>query len=146
MRGLFKRLRDERQGSVIVEFALIAPVFIGMLLGVIHIGIAMQNYNALRGISGDVARYAVVNYQTNNRLSKSQLEDYANGLATNAPYGLSGDRFEAEMSPATTQRVAGAVEYTLSLTYQVPTMLNVLGIDEVPISFSRPVFVIASTT
>lgn len=145
MRRLLRRLRQERTGSVIVEFALIAPVFLGMFLGVLHLGIGMQNYNALRSVSGDVARYAVVNYQTNNRLTVGQLQDYANGIATQAPYGLVRSRFLASMSAATTQRVAGATEYTLTLTYNLPTMLSVIGIDEIPISYTRPVFVVATS-
>lgn len=142
--ALLRRLRTDRDGSVAVEFALIGPALFGMLLGVLHIGIGMQNYNALRSVSGDVARFAVVNYQTRNRLSASQLEDYANGRASQAPYSLQRSRFEAHMAQATTQRVAGAVEYTLQLTYMVPTLLGVIGIDEFPITFTRPVFVIAA--
>lgn len=145
MRGMFKRLKREQSGSVIVEFALIAPVFLGMFLGVLHLGIGMQNYNALRSVSGDVARYAVINYQTNNRLTVSQLQDYANGIATQAPYGLVRSRFLATMTAATTQRVAGATEYSLTLTYNLPTMLGVLGIDELPITYTRPVFVVATS-
>lgn len=142
----FRCLGANRDGSVIVEFALVGPVLLGMLLGVLHIGIGMQNYNALRSVSSDVARYAVVNYQTSNRLSTSQLQDYANGIAVQAPYGLQRSRFEARMAPATTQRVGGATEYSLQLTYMVPTLLAVLGIDEFPISYTRPVFVIAAPT
>lgn len=145
MLRLFQRLKTDHSGSVVVEFALIAPVFLGMFLGVLHIGIGMQNYNALRSVSGDVARYAVVNYQTDNRLTVSQLQDYAKGLASAAPYGLMRDRFEVTMTAATTQRVAGANEYSLTLSYQLPTMLSVIGIDEIPISYTRPVFVVATS-
>ena len=145
MPALLERLKRNQAGSVIVEFALIAPVLIGMFLGVLHIGIGMQNYNALRSVSGDVARYAVVNYQTNNRLTVSQLQDYANGIATQPPYGLVRSRFMATMTAATTQRVIGATEYSLTLTYNVPTLLGVLGIDEIPITYTRPVFVVATS-
>lgn len=144
MAALLRRLRMDRDGSVAIEFALIGPALFGMLLGVLHIGIGMQSYNALRSVSGDVARFAVVNYQTRNRLSASQLENYADGRASQAPYGLQRSRFEAHMVQATTQRVGGAVEYTLQLTYMVPTLLGVLGIDEFPITYTRPVFVIAA--
>ena len=146
MRGIFERLRADQAGSVIVEFALIGPAFLAMFLGVLHIGIGMQNYNALRSLSGDVARYAVVNYQTNNRLTPSQLEDYTNGIATQPPYGLTRGRLLTEIAPATNQRVAGAIEYTLRLTYNVPTLLSIIGIDEIPISFTRPIFVVASSS
>lgn len=143
MRNVLGRLRRSDDGSVIVEFALLAPLFIGLFMGVLQIGVGMQNYNALRGISGDVARYAVVNYQTSNRLTTSQLQDYANGVATQAPYGLVRSRFTATINTATTQRVTNAVEYTVTLRYTVPTVLNVLGVDEIPITFTRPIFVVA---
>lgn len=144
MRRLLGKLRRNRDGSVIIEFALIGPVLIGMFMGVLQLGIGMQNYNALRGISADVARYAVVNYQTANRLTTSQLEDYANGLATHAPYGLVRSRFDASIAAAQVQRVAGATEYTLTMTYEIPTMLAIFGMADIPITYSRPIFVVAS--
>jgi Flp pilus assembly protein TadG len=145
MRRLLNSLRRDSDGSVAVEFALVGPMLIGMLMGVMQIGVGMQNYNALRGISADVARYAVVNYQTANRLSVSQLQDYTNGVAATAPYGLVRDRFTSTIAPATTQRVIGATEYTMTVTYDVPTMLAIFGIDEIPLSYSRPIFVIADS-
>lgn len=144
MVGKLKKLRTSIDGSVIVEFALLAPLFIGLFMGVLQVGVGMQNYNALRGISGDVARVAVINYQSDTRLTTSQLQDIANSTATQAPYGLVRSRFTAAVSTAATQRVTGAVEYTLTLTYNVPTMLNVIGVDEIPISFTRPIFVIGA--
>ena len=76
MRRMISFLRKDQRGSVAVEFALIGPLLIGMLMGVLQIGVGMQNYNALRGISADVARYSVINYQTANRLTVGQLQDY----------------------------------------------------------------------
>lgn len=144
MRRLATRFSRSQTGSVAVEFALIGPALIGMFLGVLQLGIGMQNYNALRGISADVARYAVVNYQTANHLTTSQLEDYANGRASNAPYGLVRSRYAVTIATATEQRVAGATEYTVTMTYRVPTMLAIFGIQDVPLSYSRPIFVIAT--
>ena len=146
LRALIRKLRRHDGGSVAVEFALVGPLLIGMLMGVMQIGIGMQNYNALRGISADVARYAVINYQTGNQLNTSQLEEYSTGLATAAPYGLSHDRFMAQVSLATTQRVAGARELTVRLTYNIPTFLGIFGVDEFPVVYTRPVFVVGSAT
>lgn len=143
---LCARLRSSESGSVAVEFALVGPLLIGMLMGVMQIGIGMQNYNALRGISADVARYAVINYQTGNQLNTSQLEEYSTGLATAAPYGLNHDRFMAQVTVATTQRVAGARELSVRLTYNIPTFLGVFGIDELPVVYTRPVFVMPAAT
>jgi len=144
MRHIVRRFRHEKSGSVAVEFALIGPALIAMFMGVLQIGIGMQNYNALRGISTDVARYAVVNYQTANHLTTSQLQDYANGVAIRAPYGLQRVRFNATISTATTQRVTGATEYTMQLTYRVPTFLAVIGLRDIPLTYNRPIFVLSS--
>ena len=127
MKQIFIRLLRERQGSAAIEFALIGPIFITMFMGVLQIGIGMQNYNAMRGISADVARYAVVNYQTANRLSTSQLEDYTRSVAASPPYGLTRGRLTATVSTAATQRVAGATEYSVALTYNVPSVLGIMG-------------------
>jgi len=144
MSKFLSRLRGDRQGSVAIEFALIGPVFITMFLGVLQIGIGMQNYNAMRGISADVARYAVVNYQTANRLTTSQLEDYARSVAAAPPYGLTRSRLTASVALATTQRVAGATEYTMTLDYTVPSVLGIMGMQDIPLSYDRPIFVVAS--
>ena len=146
MRAMLRQLGQRQDGSVMVEFALLGPALLALFLGVLHFGIGMQNYNALRSISADVARYAVVNYQTDTRLKTEQLRDYANGIATRSPYSLMRSRFDATMISAPTQRVAGATEYTLTLTYKLPTLLTIFNIDEIPISYTRPVFVVAATT
>ena len=110
---------------------------------VLQIGIGMQNYNAMRGISADVARYAVVNYQTANRLSTSQLEDYTRSVAASPPYGLTRGRLTATVSTAATQRVAGATEYSVALTYNVPSVLGNMGMQDIPLNYTRPIFVIS---
>lgn len=142
MTRLLPRLRRETDGSVIIEFALIGPVLLAMLLGVLQIGLGMQNYNALRSISADVSRFAVVTRQAGNPVSTSALETYTDGLATAAPYGLANARFQSTVTLAANQRVAGATEYTLQLQYNVPTFLGFIGIDEIPLSYSRPIFVV----
>jgi hypothetical protein len=43
---------------------------------------------------------------------------------------------------AATQRVSGATEMTLTLTYNIPTFLSIVGIGEIPLTFTRPIFVV----
>lgn len=136
-------IRDGR-GAVTVEFALIGPVLIAMMLGVLQFGLGMQNYNALRSASADVARYAVVNYQTSNKLTDSQLQNYMRSVATRSPYNLIDKRLEVSIANATTQRVTGATEKTITLSYTIPTMLSFVGIDDIPLTYSRPVFLLNS--
>lgn len=63
LRSWLASIRNDRRGSVMVEFAIIGPALLAMLFGVMQFGIGMQNYNALRAVSEEVARYAVINAQ-----------------------------------------------------------------------------------
>lgn len=142
MKRFFYRLSSDRSGSVVIEFALIGPTLIAMLFGVLQIGLAMQNYNALRSVSADAARYAVVNYQSLNNLNDSQIEARARSLAVSAPYGLISANLTVDLETAATQRVSGATEKTLSLTYNIPTVLSIIGFGRIPITYNRPIFLI----
>lgn len=139
---MIRKILHDKRGSVAVEFALIGPTFIAMMLGVLQIGMGMQNYNALRSVGSDVMRYAVVNYQTNNDLTDTQVRDYARSLAVNSPYLLDSSRLAVTVSSVTTSRVSGTFEKTLTLTYSVPTVLSIIGVGEFPITYSQSIFLI----
>jgi hypothetical protein len=141
--ALARRLAREHRASATVEMAILAPAFLTLLFGVFQVGLAMQNYNALRGISADVARYALVQYATGNRVSKEQLNSYALSVGRSAPYILDSGMYSASIRQPTVQRVAGATEFELTLKYQVFSVMNRYGIAGPYISFTRPIFVTA---
>jgi len=134
-------LADE-SGAIAIEFGLLGPLLIAMLLGVLQVGIAMQSYNAIRNVSADVARYAAVQYQTDNLLTNNQIRQYTISTAINSPYLLQRSGLWIQVDDATSQRVTGAREITLSIDYQVPSILTLLGFDSPSISFDRPIFVL----
>ena len=145
MKKLVPALLSDRTASAAVEFALIGPAFLAMFLGVMQVGIGMQNYNALRSISADTARWAVTNYQAGDQKTAIQMQQKATDLAAAAPYGLEvSPRFTVFVSSPTAQRVAGATEFRITVTYQVRTLLSVIGIGEIPLTYTRPIFVIPS--
>jgi Flp pilus assembly protein TadG len=144
---LRSKLSRDQSGSVMVEFAIIGPAMLAMLFGVLQFGIGMQNYNALRGISADLARYAVVDAQDaaaqsdmTMRDTNTELEDYAKEIASVPPYGLQANRLTVTVTSVPT-RVDGTSERTIDLQYNVPSMLGMIGINSIPISYSRPVFI-----
>lgn len=141
MKTLLSRLRTDCQGAMVVEFALIAPVFLVLLFGVLHVGFALQNYNALRSLSADVARYALIASQSGNTLSTTQIRTYAINHAQGAPYLLHGDRVNAVVTTPGTQRVAGAIEMQIVVTYQIESMLGFAGIEAPFITYTRPIFI-----
>ena len=135
-------LRSDSSGSVVIEFAILAPVLITMLFGVLQIGLGMQNYNALRSVAAQAARYAVVERQKGTAYAASDVQNIARTIATGAPYGLTGTRLTVTCANATTQRVTGATEMTLTMSYNVPSFLEIMGMGQIPITFTRPVFVV----
>ena len=138
-----RQLAQDCRGATAIEFAILAPVLFAAMLGVLQIGLAMQAYNSLRGIAGDTARHAVTSYQINTDPSTTVLESYGRGIATTSPYGLASDELTLRVTLAGTQRVTGAREFDLLLRYNVPTILQIAGLDAIPISYSRPIFVVS---
>lgn len=139
-RARLRSLRRDASGAVALEFALVGPALIVMLLGVLQIGIGMQNYNALRNVSTEVARYAMVQYATGDNLTNDQLNAYAYNVGENAPYLLNNDRLVARVTDAETQRVAGATEKSLVLDYQIPSLLDAWGLHGPHITYTRALF------
>ena len=144
---MFTMLRRDCGGSVAVEFALIGPALLTMLFGVLQFGIGMQNYNALRSISAEVARYAVIDAQDaaahsdmTMRDTNIELQAYAREIASVAPYGLHADRLTVTVSSVPT-RVAGASERTIDLRYNIHSILDIIGIESIPITYSSTVFI-----
>ena len=139
------QLPAETTGGTAIEFALLGPVFIGLLIGVLQIGIGMQAHNAVRSVVAESARQAVVQYQTSNEISEAVMEAQTLSIATGDVYRLDPGAIEVNVDPVTPSRVQGAREFTITVDYQVPTVLNLMGWDSPEISHSRPVFVIDSS-
>jgi Flp pilus assembly protein TadG len=142
--GSARLLRRDAAGAVTIEFALLSTVFIGLLLGVLQVGIGMQSYNAVRNVSADVARYTMVQYETGNKLSNSQIQFYAISAAKSAPYLLQSDGVNAKVDQPATQRVTGAKELTLTMEYQIPSILQVIGVAMPKLSYEQPIFLITT--
>jgi Flp pilus assembly protein TadG len=147
-RNNFTTLIRDSRGSVVIEFALIGPTMLAMLFGVLQFGIGMQNYNAVRSITAEVARYAVVDAQDaaahsdmTMRDTNTELEAYARGIASASPYGLQADRITVTITSVPT-RIAGSSERTITVRYNIPSFLGIIGIDSIPVSYSRPVFIV----
>lgn len=139
---ILKRLERCERGGALVEFALLAPLMIGMLLSVLQVGIGMQAYNAVRNVTADVAREAVVEYQTANKITATQIEQAASSTAIASPYLLDSDNLTVTVTQPTTQRVTGATEFQITVDYQVPLILPYFSFSAPTLTHTRPIFVI----
>ena len=140
--SFLSRLRRDDTGAAAIEFALLSPALLLLMVGVLQLGLALQNYSALRGLSSDVARYAMVQYQTGNKISNSQIETWAKNHALGAPYLLKQSRVNAVVTTASTQRVTGATELQLVVSYQIESFLGFAGIEFPFVTYTRPIFLL----
>ena len=144
-RSLFLRLRGDRRGAAIVEFAILAPLLFAMVFGVIQVGLQMWSYNSLRSIVADTARYTMVEYQKGNQLTPDQIENKAIAVAVNSPYDFNIDQIN--ISPPTSiaagdsDYIAGMTGYSLTMSYTPPTVLDFTGITAPTLTVTRPIYV-----
>lgn len=139
--GAKRRIRHDSRGAAIVEFGILAPLIIAMMLGVFQIGITMHAYNALRSLAGDTTRYATVEYQKDRSLTDDQITQWAEGRAVDGTYVLDGNDLIVTTQTPATQRVNGARERTLTLSYTLPGLLSFIGVNGFTITYSRSIFV-----
>ncbi len=64
LRGLFRLRRSDRRGTAAVEFALVAPIFFMLVLGMIEVGRAVMVQQILTNASREGARRAVLDGAT----------------------------------------------------------------------------------
>jgi len=137
-----RSLLADRAGAAVIEFALLAPILITMLLGIFQIGVGMQNYSAMRSVSAEVARVAMINYQNANRRSDEWIEAQANLIATRPPYNLKAANLTIDVAPVNSSRVSGTTEKTITVQYTVPSILSTIGMHDIRLRYVRPVFLI----
>lgn len=138
-RSIRQLLRDAR-GTSMVEFAILAPVIFGLLLGVLQIGLQMFSYNAIRSVTADTARFTIVEYQKRDLLAAEQVASKAVAIAVNAPYSLNIDNLTATVTTPTTD-ITGTKKFQIVLTYIPPSPLSFLHVGTPTLSATRVVYV-----
>lgn len=133
-------LRTDRRGSTIIEFALLAPVILGLTLGVLQVGLQMHASNAVRSVVTESARFAMVEYQKDNDVTLEQIESKMLALAVNPPYGLSTDNITITVTEVASG-ITGTRRFNMRMSYVPDGVLGVLGIGSPTITVNRPVYV-----
>ncbi len=139
-----RRLREDSSGTSAMEFALIAPIFIVMMLGVLQVGLWMHGYNGMRAVAAETSRYVTVEYQKGNRVSNYDVAVWARNTAIQSSYILDGGTVSTLVVDDATQNIAGITRKTLTVNYQMSSIMGMIGIDALDMSFSRPMFVKAA--
>ena len=80
------RLRSRRQpgrGQTLVEFALIIPLFVLLLFGIVDFGRAVLAYNSISNAAREGARTAIVNQQVTT--IRTRVVDQSTGVSLDGP-------------------------------------------------------------
>ena len=143
LHGTSRRIVLDRSGAAMVEFALLAPLIIAAIFGVLQIGMAMQSYNAIRNVTADTARYALVEYQKGQEPSNAAIRTQALSIADGSPYLLKDENLTVTIENAATQRITGVKEMVVTISYAIPTILPVPSYIAPTVSHSQAIFVLA---
>lgn len=70
MRARLRALRADQRGQALIEFALVMPVFVGFLVGMIELGQAWRSQQVLTHAVREGGRLAIVPTSTNEQVTK----------------------------------------------------------------------------
>lgn len=117
VRGL-RRLWGDRRAVSTLEFALLSPVFLGLVVGAVEMGRAAYTQGAVSFAAAEATRYAVVNYN----ISEEEVRDVTEGCLL----GLDPDRINAivvtgPIDPVDNTRTI-SVEVSYDFQFTLPLM------------------------
>lgn len=92
------RKRWKTYGQSLIEFALLIPLVLTLILGFLDLARAIFYYSSLSNAVREATRYAIVQETYNKEKIKDKLEEYAFAL-TNIPNPLNRDDIEIELLP-----------------------------------------------
>ncbi len=110
MRALLARLRRDRRGGGAVEFALIAPLLFGAIIGIAQLGMLFFANAGLSNAVAEGARYATIYPKPTDTQIRARITAQRFGL--NASYLTT-----ASITPGTSN---GAKFLDISMSYAVP--------------------------
>src|SRR5689334_446954 len=114
-------LRSEH-GQTAVEFALVAPILIALLLGVVQAGIAFHNYLSVTDAARAVARKAILVRFT------PLSQDDINQIAYNASPDLDRSELSATLTPDPNDPNFPTAGDLVTVTVTYPYHLQLFGI------------------
>lgn len=103
---LFARLKADQRGAVLVEFAMVGPVLVVMILGLIAYGGYFWMSHAVQQVANDAARAAVAGLDQTERSSLAQsaisssIGGYPFMTASAATATVTGDTTELKVAVA----------------------------------------------
>jgi Flp pilus assembly protein TadG len=135
------RLRTKRRGQSLVEFALILPIFLLVLFGIIDLGRGVYAYNTIQNAAREAVRVAIVDQNEDVILAKAQKHAVGLGL-TDSNVNLSFLEPESMATPCNTP-IAISCEVEILVNYRftpaTPIIGNIVGAIDMSAASRQPV-------
>ena len=108
------RILKDRSGTAAVEFAIVAPTFILIILGGMDLGRAMMISSTIEHVASDGARYAAVRGSEKEfPATEAEVEAYVKSKST----GLDTNQLDVDVSWAPNDSEGGLVTVEVSYPY-----------------------------
>lgn len=119
-----KRFRRQRRlGSAVVEFALLAPIFLLFVFGIIEFGRVMQVKNVITNASREAARAAAFEGATADEVEQIAKDVAAVGTVPGVGVQITPDNLESA-DPGTQVSVTVSIEYDDVSLLPLPAFLK----------------------
>lgn len=102
--------KARRRGAAVVEFAIVAPVFFLVILGMIEFGRVAMVQQVITNAAREGARIAVLDGATKTKV-KSKVEDYLNSA------GISGSSLTVSPDPPDSAKYGESVTVGVSVPF-----------------------------
>ena len=138
-----RRLCRDDRGSTVVEFALVSPVLIMLILAALQFGMVLRANAGLRDLAGWAGREAVVSYQlvSDGTIGATQLKNNIVERAENMRYNLRDGTLNVTVTNAADTTLLTVNRVRIQMTYNQPISLPFLPIASVPLRVDRTFFV-----
>src|SRR5687767_2719641 len=119
-------------GQNIIEFALILPLLLALIVGIMDFGIVIFSYNTIGVATREGARAGVVPFRT-----AAQIETAARAITTGLDNSaLTISVLDTCMNSPTDTTPYVVVQATYSVTLMTAPIMQIVGSDTLPISAS----------
>ena len=142
-------LISNERGSAVIEFALVSPLVILLILGALQLGMVLRANAGLRELAGWGGRRAVISYQIvsdNDTIGAATLKSLIQNEAKSRKYNLEGGTLTVTVTNQADTALLTVNRMRLQLTYNYPLSLPFISTKSIPLSADRTFYVPNAST
>lgn len=137
-------IRDQR-GSALIEFALVSPMVVMLILAALEFGMALRANAGLRELAGEAGRDALISYQIvgdeDGFMGSEELADDIRDKAATAKYNLNNGTLGVDVEVTDNTSLLTVQEVHVTLTYDYPISLPFIRGQTINLAVDRTFFV-----